>query len=146
MALSSKHQIRLITANDTGFKTKSFERDNSGQEVSRTDLVSQYGGKFTVTATKSITTTLLNVTDISVVRAIYVESDNPVTVSLLDDTGSVNEITALVLAGPAGAGACKFFAEIAGFTIAASDTFVLTAGASDCVVTFALWGDTVTEA
>lgn len=147
MALYSKHQIKATVATDSNsYITKTFERNDISQEVARTDLAVQFGGTFTLAASNSRTFSVAPAdTDIAVIRQIYIESNGAVTVSLLDATGTANEITTLVLAGPAGAGSCKLFAETQSFATAASDTLVFLAGSAACQITFALWGDSASD-
>ena len=143
----STSRIKLVAAVDSASHLqKIFERDNNAQDqVVRTDFQATFQGAVTVTATKAKTFTLTE-TDLTVIRAIYIESTQPVTVSLLDDTAAANELTTFVLAGPAGAGACTMYAECESFTVAADDTFVITCpGATAADVVFCLLGDTATE-
>ena len=142
MAIYSKHQVRLIAATDgTSYKSKIFERDDkTTHEVERSDFQASHGD--TVVINNSAHTVTLVNTGLSVIRAIYIKTSGNITVDLLDDTAATNEITGLVLGGAAGTAAAVFYAEIAGFAIAASDTFVLTEPDTEAVtVTYLLLGD-----
>lgn len=110
---------------------------------SRTDVQDFVSGTVTIAASGSHTVTL-NATPLTVIRMIYVQTNGAATLSLLDNDAAANELTTFKIAGKDGNTAAKFFAETAGFTIAASDTFVITNPDSTNAIrcTFFLGGDT----
>ena len=136
----SKRQIRLVAATDgTSYKTKCFERDDkASHEVARTDWEASHGT--TITLNNTAHTVDLPATGLSVIRAIYIEADGNVLVQLLDDSPATTVLN-FTLAGASGTGAGAAYIDIAGFTIAASDTFVITEpDTADVTVTYRLFG------
>jgi hypothetical protein len=143
MAIYTRHRIELLAATDgTDYKRRIFDRTNTTDEVSRTDYDRSYATTMTIPKTTSITLTVSEL-KITKIRFIYLESDQPVNLSILDDDGDANEVNTLQLAGPSQAGSCKFFAEMNGLSIAATDTVVISVpgAVTDANVSLLICGD-----
>ena len=143
MAIYTKHKIEITAATDgTNYTRKFFERAAPDDVVARTDYERTYCATMTIPKTTTITLTVSEL-KITKIRFIYLESDQPVNLSILDADGTANEIHTLQLAGPSGAGSCKFFAEMDGLSIASTDTVLIQCPGSvtDANISLLICGD-----
>lgn len=154
MVLYAKHHIALCVAADSEYLTADIDRSNRQVfEVIRTDFQVSVGASITLPAAGAgaykltLATALGKPTGLDLVRAIYIETSGPIEVTYFDDSEGEYYLASFPIAGPAGAGTAKFFAECNIPQIANGDYFGIdnASAVTTANVTYRLFGDAAAD-